>query len=564
MTLPRREFLFTLFYFALLALILTWPLLLHLRQEIPTSGQPADPAHILYGLTSGARNLAQDPLHFFNATFLYPHPLPLAFLDQIFTLCLLTTPLLQVTGEFILSYNVTWLATFFLSGVGAYLLTRHLTQNREASLLAGTLYAFHPLRYHSAGILHVVGMMWIPFALLSLHLWVKTRRRQQLFLFAAFSTVQFLSSGYTGTFLTLAVLLYFLIRLLLERRATLEFLRRERWAIMGTVLVTLLVLSPLVAPFAANARNLVGDTHRSLGASALFSAAPADFVTPAPNSLLDAVAPAKKAARHPLFPGVIAVVLATAWLARRGWRDHPHRPEMIFYATLTLAGVLLALGPWLQLGAVRIPMPFAAAYYTLPGAALIRAPVRFFVLASLGIAVLAGAGLAQRPPGVGFIRSQGLAALLVVAAAVELAAVPVTLFDPLPEGLPAAYDRLRDDPAAVIIDLPMPAHEQDETLEHVRYQLYSLLHERRLVNGVAAFVPARTREIRLAMQAFPDGDSVRMLQDLGVTWAFVHTDSYTQEDLPALRKKLAAHPSLGPLESVDVLWVTRIRRLESE
>ena len=559
MTLSRRELFFALFFFALLTVIFTWPVVTHIRQEIPTSGQPVDPAHILYGLTSGARALAENPLDFFNATFLYPSPLSLAFLDQIFALCLMTAPLLRITGDMILSYNVTWLATFLFSGLGAYLLVRYLTRNRTASFLGGILYAFHPLRYHSAGILHVVGMMWIPFALLFLHMWVTEGSRRHLVLFAAFSLAQFLSSGYTGTFLILAVLLYFLVRFFVERKATLALLKRDRYAIVGTGLVSLLVLSPLIAPFINNAEHLAEDTHRSIGSSALFSAVPADFITPAPNSLLDAVAPAKEAARHPLFPGLIAVVLAMMWLAGRGWRDHRRRPEMIFYALLTLTGSLLALGPWLLVSETRIPMPFAAAYYVLPGAALIRAPVRFFVLASLGIAVLAGAELARRRGGPGFFRSRGMGTLLIAATAFELVAVPVALLNPLPHGVPAEYDRLIDDPTpAVIVDLPMPADEQGETLEYAFYQLYSLFHGRRLVNGVAAFVPAQTREIRRQMQEFPDGNSVQTLQDLGVTWAFVHTELYPREDLPALRERLAAHPSLGPLEAVAGVWVTRI------
>ena len=69
MSVSKREWLVVLGIFLILSIALTWPVALNLRTRIPMCGSPADPEHILYGLTSGTRALLGDPSQFFNATF---------------------------------------------------------------------------------------------------------------------------------------------------------------------------------------------------------------------------------------------------------------------------------------------------------------------------------------------------------------------------------------------------------------------------------------------------------------------------------------------------------------
>jgi hypothetical protein len=558
-SISKREWLIVLGTFLVLSVGLTWPVALNLSTHIPMCGQPADPQHILYGLTSGTRALLEDPLQFFNATFFYPYPHSLSFLDQIVALCVMAAPVYLVSQDMILSYNVVWLLTFMLSALGAFLLVRHLTGSTLAGLLAGILYCFHPFRYHNAGILHVVGMMWIPFALLMMHLWVETRKRRYLYLCLAFSLAQFLASGYTGTFLILAWLLYFLVRFLTHREETVSLIRDQRWTIIGVTLLGALILAPLIAPSIYNAQNDLGVTERSLGASSLFSAIPVDYLTPAPRSLPGRLLPLDTGARHPLFPGLVALVLAIPWLVRRGWRDHPKRPEMIFYVLMILGGVVLSLGPFVEVFGFRVPMPFAVAYYALPGASFIRSPVRFVILASIGLVVVAGAGMARwfgaRPLG----RPSWVGGLICAVACLELVAIPVALVNPLPTGIPRAYDRLQTiDEPVIIADLPMPVDERSETVDQARYQLYSLSHGKRLVNGVAAFVPPITRTLRRQVQGFPDEESVIALRDVGVSLVFVHTLLYAEDSMATLRERVLAHPDLELVEEAGTILVVEI------
>lgn len=540
--------------FLALALLFSWPLVLRLSREIPASGQPVDPQHILYGLNWGATALLENPLDYFHATFFFPYSHSMAFLDQMFSLALLAAPVLLATGNWVASYNVTWILTFALSGWGAFLLTRHLTESTPAAYLAGILYAFHPFRYHSAGILHVVGMMWIPFALLMLHRWVQTERSGYLFAFLAFSLAQFLASGYTGAFLILAAGLYLIVLLVLSRDAVRGLLRRRWRTLILVVALGVVLLLPFLWPAL---RSVVGDPahRRSLGETALWSALPADFLTPAPGSLFRRLAPFAGAARQPLFSGWVASFLVAAWILTRGWRGHPRRVELVFYLVLLGVGALLALGPFLTVLGFRIPMPFAVVFYVLPGAAFIRSPVRFFILSSLAVAVLAGAAVGRLPRA--RARKTGLVATLLAGG--ELLALPLLLFDPLPGGVPDVYRRLAESEEPVaILELPMPASEAEETVAAARYQLYSLYHRKRLVNGVGAFVPAITREVRREMQGFPSDGAVIRLRNLGVDYVFVHSDAYPPEAAVRIRTAVASRGDLRVIEETDTVWVIEV------
>ena len=549
----RRELVLTALVFALLAVAVSWPLPEVIGREIPVSGTPLDAMHLLYALTWSTQTLGDNPIHLFHATFFYPYSQPMAFLDHMVGLAALVAPVNWASGSMFWGYNIAWLLTFLLSGLGAYLLTRLFTRSHAAGLLAGVLYMLFPFRFHNAGQINVLAMMWIPFALLTLHLWIETRARRQLFLFLAFSLLQFLTTAYAGVFLFVAVLIYVAVLTAVDRRPTWELFSRQRWVILTVLLLGTLASLPFVTPYLKAGRADIG-LHRSLGETALYSARPVDFITPFRGSLLAPLAPWARAARHPLFPGVVALSLLLLALAGRIWRGHSRRPEILFYWILTLVAAVLALGPVLGDPARRLPLPFAAAYYVVPGASFIRAPVRFVVLASLGIAVLAGLGLTRiRLPGSRtFLLRYGLVFLAVV----ELYPGQVKLLDPLPHGIPSVYSWLGSvqGPLA-IVELPMPAEEASERIEHARYQLYSLVHKKRLVNGIAAYVPPITRTLRREMQHFPSNGSVSMLRDLGVNYALVHRDQLPPGTVDALARAVRASPGLNVVDMSGPIWI---------
>lgn len=550
-----RELLLAALVFTVLALAFGAPLPLHMGDGVPVSGTPLDAMHILYAVTWGSQILGNNPFEFFNATFFHPYNNSLAFMDHMAGVSALIAPINWASGSMYWGFNMAWLGTFVLSGLGAYLLTRHLTDCRSAAFLAGIAYAYFPFRYHNAGQLNVLAMMWIPFALLSLHVWVDTHRRRHLLWFVIFASLQFLSSLYTGVFLFLCVGLYLIVLLTMDRPRTMDLVRKQSWAILSAVMLGLVSCFPFVAPY-LTARRETG-LRRALGESGPFSAIPLDFITPAPQSILGGVVPWGDSARHALFPGIVVCLLIGIWIARRGWRTAARPRTVAFYTLLAVIAMLLSLGPVLG-DTARIPMPFALAYYVLPGASFIRAPVRFALLGSLGLAVLAAMGLAslRRDTRVRRARNYALAGL----AALELFAAPITMFQPLPPGgIPRPYYWLGSVSGELaVVDIPMAPDEAGESIEHARYQLYSLVHGKRIVNGVAAYVPPITRELREVMQSFPSDQSVARLRNLGVSYAFVHSEQYSPEDRRRLADAVLASPGLNVVDMDGPIWILDI------
>lgn len=547
------EFLLATLFFAALTVALTWPAATEWRRLIPVSPPSLDALHEYYAIGWGAHALVASPRDFFNAPYFYPYLATMAFMEHLFGLTLLALPIKLLTGSLTAAYNAVWLMTFVLSALGAYQLTRALTGSAAGALLAGVAYAFHPFRYHNAGQLNVLAMMWIPWGLYCLQLWLERGERRHLAGLALLGWLQFVSSAYAGIFLaySAALLLALAPRSTTGRHAGLSVWRRL-WAERGYLLALLLVVGALTAPFAwpyVQLSHMEGGLKRILKDTVLFSAAPLDFVTAAPGSLWRA---AGGRAHHALFPGAVTLLLALAGILRSG------RRERFGYGALALGGALMALGPRLLGVAPRIPLPFLLAWYVVPGVSFIRAPVRFVTLSSLGLAVLAGFGVAA------LVGRRGgawraLAFAPALLAAVELCAAPVQRFDPLGGGVPRVYARIQAlPPNAVLAELPMARDEYSETDADARYQLYGLTHGRRLVNGVAAYLPPKTRALRLGVQTFPDDASLAALRVLGVTHVLVHTDLLAPAAKAPLRAAVDAQRGLRLVDEVDGVWLIEL------
>jgi hypothetical protein len=147
------------------------------------------------------------------------------------------------------------------------------------------------------------------------------------------------------------------------------------------------------------------------------------------------------------------------WLGRLGW---PNPPGL--YVGLTLVGVIASFGPRLKMGHLRLRPLYAQLYDLIPGFDALRAPGRFGILVTTGLAVLAGFGAAAvarglRRPGWRAVALGGLGAL----AAVEAWAVPLPLMSVSPD--PGAADRwLAARPRPDAVWLPMAAARDIESL----------------------------------------------------------------------------------------------------
>jgi hypothetical protein len=112
-----------------LTVIVTWPQALHLASAVPDHD---DPFFRMWRLARIAHALPRDPSHLFDGNIFYPHLRTLAYSDATLFEGVLAAPWLWAHVNLLLVYNLLLLAGIVSSGVGMFLLVRHLTGDADA------------------------------------------------------------------------------------------------------------------------------------------------------------------------------------------------------------------------------------------------------------------------------------------------------------------------------------------------------------------------------------------------------------------------------------------------
>jgi hypothetical protein len=244
--------------------------------------------------------------------------------------------------------------------------------------------------------------------------------------------------------------------------------------------------------------------------------------------------------RHPV------PVRGLGWVRPLGW---PHVPG--YYVLLTAVAVLASFGPRLELGETLAVHPvYRQLQAAVPGFDGLRAPVRFGVLVTTGLAVLAGFGAAALARRVA--RRVARAALLSglgLVAALEGCAAPVGLADV--SGIPGPADRwlaARPGGEAVVV---LPMYPPDALHLEARRLLGSTAHWRPLVNGYGGVVPPDYAETVATLSTFPSPAAVARLRAIHVRYAVVRLGDYPAATRAARAVDLLALPP-GVTRAADV------------
>lgn len=219
----NREMAFVLSLFLGLACIMTWPLAAGLTTDVP--GDLGDSLLNMWILGWGAEHLprvltGQMALgELWNANIFFPEPLTLALSETLLGQVVQILPVYALTHNLILCYNLLFLTTFAISGLGMYLLVREFTGNRSAAFLAGLLFAFVPYRVAQIPHLQTMSSQWMPFVLLGFRRYITTRSKRALLGGAVALVLQNLSCGYYLIYFAPFVLLFVLHQIFAAGRA---------------------------------------------------------------------------------------------------------------------------------------------------------------------------------------------------------------------------------------------------------------------------------------------------------------------------------------------------------
>ena len=328
------------------ALVFTWPLASGLTRDIPWDLGDSllnawilawDADHLLRFLSgdlSAVRN-------FWNANIFYPEPLTLAYSEHMFAQAVQIVPVYAATGNIILAYNVLFLSTFALSGLGMFLFVREVTGSARAGFAAGLIYAFAPYRVPQFSHLQVISSQWMPFVLYWLRRYFDTRRTKALVCAGAALVAQNLSNGYFLLFFAPFVLAYALFEV--GTRGLWRDLRV--WAALAATAVIVTVVSvPFLLPYLELRR--LGFGPRALNEVKSFSADVFSYWTaPGDSRLWGSLIRAYPKAEGDLFPTIGALVLAGIGIARSislAWAHARTRPAAATRAMTPLMWTVVA------------------------------------------------------------------------------------------------------------------------------------------------------------------------------------------------------------------------------
>jgi hypothetical protein len=429
-------------------------------------------------------------------------------------------------------------ALALLTFTGAVMLVRELTGRIEAAVVVGLLAAASPyLLVSQMARIQMLTCGWSFVALAGLHGFVRTGSPGRLAVFIAGWLLQMLSNVYLGIYLAVPVGV-----VLLHALASGAF--RDRRRDLARLALGLAVCAVAVAPLAqtmSKAQSRYG-VRRSVEETARYSADVASYAS-VWHEQSPAYLRSEIASDRALYPGGTLLLLALAGSARAAVRRrasllaHPAAA----YGGVALVAFLLSLGPApARLGE---PIGWTGPYQWLmdwvPGFDALRAPGRFAAHVLIALAVAAGfalSGLFEH-----LSRAARVGAIVVVAflAAVEgerrfdwVAEVP-----PHPPGAAEAYRWLAAAPRGAVIELPIVAEYQARpriagASQTLFYQLATLQHGQRIVNGSSGFTPPLTAFLENATSPLAYASeaeaAAQLLQALDVRYVVVQIDAYAE------------------------------------
>jgi len=490
-TILRELSIFALF--VALAVAMTWPLAIHLDRAVTDPSDPLLTTSILewdyYATFHG--------IWPFNANFFAPTRNTLALTEHTYGIAMLLFPLFALGIAPLTIHNIAMILGFAGCGYAMFLLCRFVTRSAAAGIVGGIAYAFVGTRFHHLTHVQYVWSMWLPLLLLCALRFVRRPNARN----AAWLGVAIVMNGLTtmhwlmfGTFTVTLTLLALGIAMKRNRRF---------WLLLfATYAIAFVTLLPFVLPYHQWQKKYGERWHYADVVAG--SAAWSDWFRVDVYNKLYAPFYEPNGERT-LFPGFIVLVLAAFAVAVRV-RKRIHLPLVVWTAILWLV-----IGAW---GARGVLGAFHSALFLCFAAFRgIRMPVRWVMIAYVGLSLLASIGFAR------LIRNRRAFGAIVVGAAMlfELHAAPIRWYM-MPLERRDLYPWLAKTPiSGSILELPMTQTAAYE------YLWRSTAHHKPLINGVASASTSGYVELNRLYESRPiSPDLLTRLEQSGCSLIVVH------------------------------------------
>ena len=525
----------------------------------------SDQSFLTWQTQRNARALLTRPWAFFDSGHCHPTPNALAHTGPLLSMGVLAIPPTLLGANPVLTFNLVLVAMALLSVWAMYWVVREWTGQPAAGLIAGILYAFHPVTMRNVVHPHIEDTSWILIGLVFATRWLARGRWRDALGLAICLVLQLGASFYSLLGASLVCVPF-------AGWSATQFKEPHRRALqLGVVVGIVLAASAfLFLPY-------LGASER--GELRVISQA---YFAPLPL-----YAPGEKLFFGWLCLGfaLIGLLTPTRFLPRS---QEVARAPRTLWALGILLVVLVAAGPMLP-SAPSVDL-WAALARLVPGMDRVRAPIRVVIGAHLGLCILAGYGAAalirmlQQP----WLRRYRRGILVVCVCCVWLATLhpPVLGFEPrhatgmlriVPDESVRSFhaDLANVDGDGPIFEMPL-AREDGRVVwgATLPWLFDAYVHGRRTSACFGSRVFDRSA-LADAEQGLPDPDAIRTLANMGFTTIVVHHEGLdgrrvrrprrimeAKRRLKELRRA-AARPGAGLAEIHTSESLTAFRILES-
>ncbi len=473
-------------------------------------------------LAWGAHVLPADPLSLYQANAFHPTADVLARSDHLVGMLPLFAPVWWTTGNPVLAFQLTMVASYLLCGLAMFALLRHLRCARPVAIVVAILWALMGFRVNDGlARAQLLQYQYLPLVVLFLDRWLERGRRSDLAAGASFLLWQSMTAYWHAYFA------------LFTAAAT--------------------ILAGTVTPATRSARRLALALVAFAAVVAVLVATSLPYLEMSrEGELVPKSMPAKASwyfgSRS--FPLGIGLAALAGIVAAAFAREARIRRAACTFALLAVAGVLLSLGPAADDSpAVQrlLALPREVATAVVPGFRYLRDEYRFLTLASVGIYGLAAIGLQGLWSAGPRWRLAGAAALaaVVLQVAVPLASlrIPVTPALAASEPPPVYTWLAEHGEGGTVLELPISKNLAGAYLD-AGYMFFSTWHWLPLINGYTGHPPrAHYERMRMLASRLPARDAIdALVKETGLRWIVAHGEA---------KDVLATSPDLSNLRLVE-------------
>lgn len=523
-----------LLYFFLATVVISFPLILHLKEYISGLG---DELLITWIMNWDIYAFFHHPLQLFQTNIFYPYHNSLTYSDAFFTNALIALVPLKLFGEPVLAFNINYLVAHTLLGFFTYLLARHLSKNSAAGVISGTLMTFSTYTVTRYVHLQVLSTEWIPLALFFFFLYIDKKQIRYV-VFCAVAFVLQAANSFQPAYFLVYILVCLIIWLWIKHKKAFQLLVKKEVLYCLVAAVSLFTLLGLPYVQTSHEFKYTRDIRDTIN----FANRQEYFLWPSDRTRLQQLLvhtfyqTDTNPLKHDGYLGFAIIVLGLFAIVYRivKWKKFSI-PYIDLFLFIAGSAYILSLGPALQFhGHVIklpyiIPLPYALFYYLIPGFNGFRNSARWELLIVLGLSVLIGLTFAHLFKKVS-LRKVWLATSIICLLVIGEVPFPIHYSRvPLKADYPNVYGYIATLPAnAAIIEMPiynwnfLPYGMQ----EQMRL-LYSTQHYRKMVNGTSGFSPPEWQEHIIDLYYhFPNQQTINYLKSINVAYVIVHGNEY--------------------------------------